>query len=306
MAIQSVKNQFLGINPHLQSKLQSDGGWKGFHNNHITILNRLLLLVLRPNGYTARTEESLQIRRDGETRRYVSDIAVIDVENRESEHRAALATQGIAIAELLAIDEVDLKPYFAVAVYKRSSDNAPGELVAWLELLSSSNKPGGSHFDAYREKRENLLQTGVVIVEIDYLHHQAPTVAVPVYPLDRHATPFRVVVIDPRPHIDDGVGWVHGFSIDEPLPTVAIPLQGDDRIAFDFDEAYQRTFEEMFFGDEVDYAALPSSWEGYSQRDQAKILSRLLYIRERADNLPDEIEPIEALPFDEAMRKWQI
>ena len=66
MAIQSVKNQYRGINDHLNSKLQSAGGWDSFHTSHISDLTKAMKAGLRPLGYTADIEQSLQIRRYGE------------------------------------------------------------------------------------------------------------------------------------------------------------------------------------------------------------------------------------------------
>jgi len=69
--------------------------------------------------------------------------------------------------------------YSAVAIYQRHQPH--GDLVAWIELLSPTNKPLGRHFDAYRAKRQMLLQAQLVFVEIDLLHESPPTVNVPSY-----------------------------------------------------------------------------------------------------------------------------
>lgn len=56
-------NQFLGINPHLHSQLQQNGQWDVFHANHIVDLARSIQGAVRPLGYLAQVEQSLQIRR---------------------------------------------------------------------------------------------------------------------------------------------------------------------------------------------------------------------------------------------------
>ena len=58
--VRSIKNQYLGVNAHLQSYWQSQGGWAEFHGNHIADLMRLLRAKLLPMGYTANYETSIQ------------------------------------------------------------------------------------------------------------------------------------------------------------------------------------------------------------------------------------------------------
>jgi hypothetical protein len=64
--VRAVKNQYQGINAHLHSYWQVEGGWDGFHANHIADLMRLMSAQLLPLGYTADIQQSLQIRRLGE------------------------------------------------------------------------------------------------------------------------------------------------------------------------------------------------------------------------------------------------
>lgn len=61
--IRSIRNQYRGINAHLHSYWQAMGGWSSFHGNHIADLLRALRAALRPMGYTADLESSLQVRR---------------------------------------------------------------------------------------------------------------------------------------------------------------------------------------------------------------------------------------------------
>ena len=63
--INPIKNQYRGINAHLHSFWQSEGGWDSFHTNHIADLMRLINTAL-PTGYVANIEQSLQIRRFGQ------------------------------------------------------------------------------------------------------------------------------------------------------------------------------------------------------------------------------------------------
>ena len=68
------------------------------------------------------------------------------------------------------------------------------------------------------------------------------------------------------------------FGVDEPIPTLAIPLNGSDLLPCDFDLAYQTTFEAAYLGDLVDYANLPVNFDRYSPADQARIANRMLAV----------------------------
>src|SRR5262245_50751774 len=120
MPVRSVKNQYLGINAHLHSLWQAEGGWNNFHNRHIGDLAGLLRQKLLPMGYTATIEESLQIRR---------------------------------LADSLHNDEDAEAPYRAIAI----SERGVNEPVAWIELMSSSNKGTGNDAQTYGIKRKRLV-----------------------------------------------------------------------------------------------------------------------------------------------------
>jgi hypothetical protein len=291
--LKTILNQFLGINPLLHSQLQAEGGWDNFHVNHISDLTRFLQRDLRSMGYLAQAEQSLQIRR----------------RENSLHHPSTYVTQGgglaLSVPELLELDEEDLATYRAIGIYQKASNDTRGDAVAWLELLSPANKPGGRHFAAYREKRTALLQAGLVFIELDYLHHQAPTIAVPVYPEHAASSCYRILIIDPRPDWLNGAGLVYPIHVDEPLPTLNIPLNAEDVIQFDFDAPYQQTYEGLFFGDEIDYATLPQMWEHYSTDDQARILSRLLALRNGGAVTQRPPISIKPLSLTEAQQRWQ-
>lgn len=302
--MKTVRNRFLGINPLLHSRLQADGGWDNFHVNHISDLTRFLQRDLRDMGYLAQAEQSLQIRRRGDNLRSPeSDVTIYDPERRATTQTTMTGGQALSVPELLELSEADLATYRAIGIYQKSDDAVRGDAVAWIELLSPANKPGGRHFTAYREKRTALLQAGLVFIELDYLHHQPPTVAVPIYPDAPESSCYRILMIDPRPDWIHGDGRVYAIHVDEPLPTLTIPLNAGDTLRFDFDAPYQQTYEGLFFGDNVDYAELPIAWTRYSPDDQAQILSRLLDIRDGTNDTPPR--PIQPLSLTDALQKWE-
>lgn len=322
--IRSIKNQYLGINAHLHSYWQSMGGWNSFHGNHIADLLRLLRVKLLPMGYTAEIEPSLQIRRldipDSEPE---SDITIFD----PNPIRPFLSTSNISpgpnVLVLSAPDTLQEPPLSekelqSIAVYRiEDQGRERGQPVVWLELLSPSNKGASEDAGLYREKRSKRLHSGVVFVEIDYLHESGTTLGrVANYRIRRNQPaqvtrhPYRIAVIDPRPHFAQGRAYINEFDVDASIPTVMIPLNGGDVLHFDFNTPYQKTFEETLYGLElIDYGQLPLRFERYSPVDQARIANRMLIVlkaRQQGEDLERGPFPVEALPLEEALAKIQI
>lgn len=313
--VKSIKNQYRGISAHLNSLWQQPGGgWKGFHTGHITYLAMSMRAGLRLMGYVARIEDSLQIRLGAErVGSPESDVLIYDQDPYRPymPDRTTTQSAGTAVLSITAAMDrfaIDAKPYQSLAIYPPGRAGR-GKAVAWVELLSPSNKPGGRHFDVYWNKREHLLKNGLVVVEIDYLHQSPPTLAgVMNYRSGASdAYPYRIAVADPRPTLEEGRVYVYEFGVDMPLPTVDIPLNAGDVFQFDFDALYQKMFVEMFYGDEVDYSLLPSNFETYSEADRLRILARMLAVIEAAERGEDleqaDIAPVEGLSLGDALER---
>lgn len=317
--IRSIKNQYLGVNAHLHSYWQSVGGWNSFHGNHIADLLRLLRVKLLPMGYTAEIEPSLQIRRlDTPDSEPESDITIFDPHPVRPFLEPGKASPGSGVLVLSALDALQEPPLSekelqGIAIYRIEDQGRDrGQPVTWLELLSPSNKGGSEDAELYRDKRSKILHSGVVFVEIDYLHESGATLGrVANYRIRRNqpapltAHPYRIAVIDPRPYFAQGRAYINEFDVDAAIPTVMIPLNGDDVLQFDFNAPYQKTFEETLYGLElVDYSQLPLRFERYSSSDQARIANRMLAVinalRHQRD-LESGPFPVEAWPLEEAL-----
>lgn len=305
MAVRSVKNQYRGINAHLHSLFQAEGGWGGFHTRHIVHIADVLAAQLRPLGYMVQIEESVQIRRNFDSPQvYRADVLISDRQtSRTIESSPLNAGQWIPVTELIVENEVSEKPYRAIKIAEFDS---PHESIVWMELLSPSNKGYGEDAEAYRAKRMDLLESGLVFVEIDYLHETPPTYTTisRYYPgkkgrwlPDSH--PYRLVVIDPRPQMENGKARVLGFDADQPIPQCDIPLALSEIVSFDFGIPYHRTFEEAFFGDFVDYSQLPRNFDRYSPADQLRIAQRMLAVL-KAHQAGVDLETA-SLPVDETI-----
>jgi Protein of unknown function (DUF4058) len=175
--VRSIKNQYRGINAHLHSFWQAENDWNNFHNHHIGDLAGLMRLKLLPMGYTATMEEALQMRRvdDGAERRPKADILVSDLDSRRESKSTYTAPHEVMTLEEIMEDEFDEEtPYRAIAIYALEAGKH-GDPVAWIELLSPSNKGNSEDAKTYPAKRTVLLEQRLVFVEIDYLHETPPT-----------------------------------------------------------------------------------------------------------------------------------
>jgi len=309
--VRSMKNQYLGINAHLHSFWQGESGWNNFHNRHVGDLAGLLRQQLLPMGYTAIMEESLQIRRvDDNPQQRRADILIGDLDRSRSSERFSAAASTLTVADLVITEEDFEKPYKAVVIYDQDDTNRVYP-VAWIELLSPTNKGSDQDAQIYQLKRRLLLERRLVFVEIDYLHETPPTFA-PLSDYTRHepnSYPYRIVVLDPRPDMRTGPADPDEFRVDQPIPMVKIPLNDTDTLAFDFGAAYRKTFEEMAYGLElVDYTQLPLNFDRYSPFDQERILNRMLAVlkaRRSGHNLEEGPFPAGSLSLDEAHAQLQ-
>ncbi len=267
-----LKNLYPGINAHLNSQLQNDGNWPEFHTMHISDLFSALKAQLLPLGYTAALEQSLQIRREGFASNPQSDVTVSDPLYRSPMVSQPTSVQHqdlvLPIPELLNTDE---QGYFrAVQIYSRADRGDP---VVWIELLSPSNKPPHSSYALYRDKRQQVIEAGIVFVEIDYLHQTSPTFSrLPDYTRSEPgAFPYRIVVIDPRPDPEQGFAVARQFEVGAAIPQVDIPLNDNDILPVDMGAIYNTTFERGLYSADLDYSQPPVRFDTYHRVDQERI-----------------------------------
>jgi len=315
--VYSIKNQYQGINAHLHSLLQGEGGWGGFHTVHIGDLYKLLNAQLLPMGYIAGIEDSLQIRRVGDSPRQPrADVMVYDTDPVRSAQPSTSTygpAQTLALPELLDEHELSEKPYRAIIISElQPTAMRPGDPVVWIELLSPTNKGSSEDAELYRAKRAGVMVSGLVFVEIDYLHETPPTFHTiqdyrpshkqPAHP-DAH--PYRIIVIDPRPRLEKGQAQIAHFDVDQPFPLVEIPLNAGDVLKFDFGAPYRKTFEEGLYGRRVDYRRFPLNFDRYGEADQARIAARMLAVLNTVQASIDPESnaplPVENVSFGDAL-----
>lgn len=302
--IRAVKNQYRGINAHLHSEMQAHSTWITFHNSHISHLAEQLSIQLRPLGYIADIEQSVQIRRlDRATEHHPqADVLITRLQSPAESYTGISAAPELTV-EMALYEEDTEHPYTAVVIYAREADLQRGEPIVWIELLSPTNKGSTSDASYFLGKRRLILETGIVFLELDYLHETPSTFHIHEdYTNVAHrdtAHPYRIVLLDPRPNFKRGPVDAREFDVDVPIPTIRMPLAGTDSILFDFNAVYQYSFERRFMGDRVDYSTLPLNFERYSAADQTRIARRMLAVLQAAQAGVDlETAP---LPVDESL-----
>lgn len=281
------ENPYVGINPHLMSRLQTPGTgsttalYPSFHSDHITHLKDFLNRVL-PAAYLAVTEPSLQIQG-----RHTLESPLMPVGNPEPDvvvYRQTGAASGMPASQATATPTLHLpllleaqRQMMGISIYavESAEHGVYGEPVTRLELLSPANMPGGSYDAAYQANRLTCLLAGTPLVEIDYLHeYPSPVSGLPVYPADPDARAFAITVTDPQAKEIA----VYLFGVNEAIPAVAIPLTPPDEVVFDFSAPYAYTWETSRFGVYLDYQQEPVRMDRYSPADQAAIRQQMAVI----------------------------
>lgn len=173
-----AKNLYPGINPHLNSALQTVGGdWEIFHALCIGYLGHEIEAHL-PEHYYVKDEKSLQIRtldisldppEIQETHRNIPDVMVFR-ENQRSDVVLTISPVSLEqIPSLILPIEALLEheeDFRSIVVY----DEHSGKPVTRFEVLSPRNKPPFSYFSQYRYNRYETLLAGLRLIEIDWLH----------------------------------------------------------------------------------------------------------------------------------------
>ncbi|GIK62607.1 MAG: hypothetical protein BroJett018_04010 [Chloroflexota bacterium] len=290
MPIRSRINQYWGINAHFQSYAQHErDGWVSFHNTHITHLCEAIDRLLPP-GYEVVPERSLQIRMydpltgKQTTRRPEPDITIWDTQpysKRPSSSNPAITPAApVATKPLLETMTLQEETRLKAVLIREIMPDGEAIPVTRIELISPANKIGEERL-RYLAKRDATLESGTVLVEVDYIHElDSIILGVPSYARrDADSYPYTIIVSDPRPTVVEGQARIFGFHVDEPIPPIEIPLADSEHLLLNFVEVYNRTFSSLSaFATRADYAHEPIGFETYHPTDQLRIWGRMIAV----------------------------
>ncbi|MEM7126436.1 MAG: DUF4058 family protein [Chloroflexota bacterium] len=132
-------------------------------------------------------------------------------------------------------------------------DTASNALVTSIEILSPVNKrePGLSQ---YRTKQRRLRQAGVHLLEIDLLRRGTRPIERSLMGPDGLEAHYLITLL--RSEATEVEAWP--TTIQQPLPTVAVPLRSpDDDILLPLNEVLSTIYQEAAYGLTIDYDQKP-------------------------------------------------
>lgn len=203
-----MPSPFPGMNPYLEHS----AFWSDFHSGYIHRCQDALARQVLPR-YFVRVEEHVYLHELPEGRARLIGHPDLALTSRSPQSSASAVLDAPAVIELAEeIDEERIR-------YLEIVDRAGGRVVTVIELLSPSNKMPGPDRDQYLAKRRQLTHAGVHFVELDLLRRGPRTIP------DVPACDFVIQIV--RAPQWNRVG-IWPLMLRDPLPTIAIPLGGDD------------------------------------------------------------------------------
>ena len=240
-----MASPFPGMDPYLEGYL-----WPDVHHSLATQIRDQLMPHLRPR-YVARIE--IQVVQDespeGEIGIMYPDVEIVQVRPPPVGYGGA----GVLVAEApMTTPETIAVTLTAVEVRLAAVhilDAAQNQLITSIEILSPVNKhePGVTK---YREKRQNLHEAGVHLLEIDLLRRGQRPANHPRIPVSA----YRVVLTRAK----SSVGYVWALQLQDNLPVLPVPLRApDDDITLDLGLALQTIYERAAYDLSINYREAP-------------------------------------------------
>ena len=236
-----MPSPFPGMDPFIESQ-----SWKGFHSRFVNVLGELLVPQVRPR-YVVEIEDDVYVFTDSDDppEKFEPDVYVADARGESSTQtvvRTASATVTPAVLHL-PVPRRRRQRYLVI------KDRASHEVVTVIELLSPTNKAHKQGRRLYLKKRGRLLEADTNLVELDLLRggRRLPTIE-PLMPADYYAF---VAYGDRLPQVN-----VYAWSLRDRLPTIPVPLAGDDPDAtLDLGAALTLAYDRAGYDYALDYRA---------------------------------------------------
>lgn len=235
-----MPSPFPGMDPYLEGSL-----WTSLHFTLGAEIVRQLAPQLRPK-YVASPVERFVMN--------VSDISVTtsniypDVAVLQTAPPTTGPAQTTTIAAPLRLATVmpELIPHVTIEIH----DTENRQLVTIIEIISPTNKGKPGRVD-YLKKRDRILLSSVHLLEIDLLRKGQ---RVPMqHPLPKAAYFVFLSRTEDRPMTE-----VWPIQVDDPLPTVPLPLLATDPdVRLDLQAAFTAAYDLLGFDLRLDYQQPP-------------------------------------------------
>lgn len=230
---------FPGMNPWLENPLL----WHDVHQRLSITLAEDLATRLRPRYFVGvETHTYVSIPDEKRKSRY-PDVTI--VERGGPPVMTATTIAPAPFLEVVLRDDPLLENYLVVRL-------APaGEIVTVIEILSHANKQPGRDRDAYIQKREELLETEVNLVEIDLLRAHEPMPYA-----DEIESDYRILA---RHRTRLNHARIYPFHLRQPIPIFPLPLLPDDQEPLvNLNEILAGVYERAGYDLVINYAEQPN------------------------------------------------
>ncbi|HEX6984817.1 MAG TPA: DUF4058 family protein [Planctomycetaceae bacterium] len=251
-----MPSPFPGMDPFIQGQI-----WLDFHNSFCIGLRNALAPKLLPR-YVIQVDERLVLETDAEPAVYFPDVAV-----KESSP-TPLGTAGEPVGGIALEPVVLTRKRFEPAreVVLQVLDRNSRRVITVIELLSPWNKaPRG--YEEYLLKRDDLLDAGINLLEIDLVRGGRRLPTVELLPRGDH---FAFVSRGEEP----GKVSVYAWRLRDPLPTLPVPLRIDDsHVTVALQPVFDRVYDESGYAHLLVYDVEPEP--PLSESDAAWVAERL-------------------------------
>ena len=151
-----MKSPFPGMDPYLEQH------WRDVHTHLIAYACDALNAGL-PNDLVARSEERIAVQAGDQPLQVI--YPDVNVKENAGVYTPSSGTAGLAVAEPVVME---VPGEVATERFIQIHDAAGSRVITVIEFLSPSNKRGAGLED-YQQKRSQLLEGGVHLVEIDLI-----------------------------------------------------------------------------------------------------------------------------------------
>jgi hypothetical protein len=234
-----MQSPFPGMDPFLEDP----SGWGDVHFSLISVIREQLAEVVSPHFFVG-VERRVYIVAPDDGERIQTIIPDVYLFSTPSPEPYQTATAQITIPTLV-------EPIFPLEVrehYLDIRDAKSRKVVTTIELLSPANKtPGTVSFQAFQEKRQQIMRAPVNWIEIDLLREgerlQEVAEKSDYYVLLKRAK-------RPVPY----EAWL--FDLRDTLPTISVPLQRPFAdVPLDLQAAFNTMYGRAHYADAVEYTA---------------------------------------------------
>ncbi|MEX2172025.1 MAG: DUF4058 family protein [Pirellulales bacterium] len=231
---------FPGMDPYLEHP----DLWPGVHSRLVVYLADQLQPMLGPR-YIAAVEERVYL--EGPDRDIIPDVWL---------KRQPLSSGGTALAEapadgceVLIVPDLEIHETY-VAILDRATNQ---RIVTVIEVVSPTNKHSGPGRDSYLSKQHEVRYSETHLVEIDLLRDGHSVVAAPPHRLQRLGHYDYLACVERAGQ--RGRFEIYRRSLRDPLPTVSIPLAGDDPdIPLKLQDAIEKVYNAGSYRDRIRYS----------------------------------------------------